>query len=166
MKEWSKHIIRWLIVVLLQVLLIDRLQIWGVCHPQVYILCLIMFPIQLPRWADMLIGAGVGLVMDIYGNCLGTHMCACIALMYARRLLIERFVSEPERISGEIYSHTISWVVMLELTAILTALHHTILILLSAWSLQHFGYTLAAIVLSSLLTILLIIGYDKIHSIS
>ena len=166
MKEWSKYIIRWILIVLLQVLLIDHLQLGGLCHPQIYILCLIMLPITLPRWADMLIAAFVGLVMDIYGNCLGMHMSACIALAYARRLLIERLVSEPERISSEISSGSIGTLAMMQLTAILTVLHHSILLMLSAWSWQHFGYTLAAILVSSIISFLLLIGYDKIHRIA
>ena len=49
----------------LQVLLINRLQLGGVCHPFIYILPLLTMPITLPRWADMLIGLAAGLLMDV-----------------------------------------------------------------------------------------------------
>ena len=42
------------------------------------LLCLLMMPITLPHISDMLIGAMVGLVMDIFCNSLGVHMGACI----------------------------------------------------------------------------------------
>ena len=57
----------------LQVLLINRLQLGGVCHPFIYILPLLTMPITLPRWADMLIGLAAGLLMDVFCNSLGVH---------------------------------------------------------------------------------------------
>ena len=33
--DWSKQIIRYIIVMALQVLLFDQLQLWGACHPYV-----------------------------------------------------------------------------------------------------------------------------------
>ena len=70
--EWTKQIGRYIVVMLLQVLLFDQLQLWGVCHPYIYILCLLMMPITLPHSVDMIIGAGVGLIMDTCCNSLET----------------------------------------------------------------------------------------------
>ena len=64
--DWIKQIGRYILVMLLQVLLLDQLQLWGACHPYVYILCLLMMPITLPHSVSMVIGAAVGLVMDIF----------------------------------------------------------------------------------------------------
>ena len=64
--DWTKQIVRYIVVMMLQVLLFDQLQLWGACHPYIYILCLLMLPITLPRSADLLIGAAVGLIMDIF----------------------------------------------------------------------------------------------------
>ena len=40
--DWSKQIVRYIVVMLLQILLFDQLQLWNVCHPYIYILCLLM----------------------------------------------------------------------------------------------------------------------------
>ena len=71
--DWTKQIVRYVVIMLLQVLLFDQLQLMGICHPYIYVLCLLMMPITLPRISDMLIGAVVGLVMDIFCNSLGVH---------------------------------------------------------------------------------------------
>ena len=70
--EWTKQIVRYIVVMILQVLLFDRLQLWGVCHPYIYLLCLLMLPITLPHSVQMLIGAAAGLIMDIFCNSIGT----------------------------------------------------------------------------------------------
>ena len=46
--DWTKQIGRYVLVMILQVLLFDRLQLWDVCHPYIYTLCLLMMPITLP----------------------------------------------------------------------------------------------------------------------
>ena len=63
---WLRQIGQWLVAMVLQVLLINRLQLGGVCHPFIYILPLLMMPITLHRWADMLIGLAAGLLMDVF----------------------------------------------------------------------------------------------------
>ena len=87
--DWTKQFIRYVVVMLLQVLLFDRLQLGGVCHPYIYVLCLLMFPITLPRSVDMLLGAAVGLIMDICCNSLGIHIAACVLLMFIRPYLLD-----------------------------------------------------------------------------
>ena len=66
--DWTKQIGRYILVMILQVLLFDQLQLLGVCHPYIYVLCLLMMPITLSHSADMIIGAVVGLIMDIFCN--------------------------------------------------------------------------------------------------
>ena len=95
--DWTKQIGRYIVIMLLQVLLFNQLQLWGACHPYVYILCLLMMPITLPHSVDMLIGAGVGIIMDIFCNSLGVHTASCILIMFIRPYLIGAIVNEIGR---------------------------------------------------------------------
>ena len=79
--EWIRQIVRLLLVVLLQVLLFDHLQIAGWGMPLVYVLFLMNLPVQVPRWAEMLIGAMLGLVFDLWNSSLGVNMAACITFI-------------------------------------------------------------------------------------
>ena len=105
--DWTKQIVRYVVVMLLQVLLFDQLQLMGICHPYIYVLCLLMMPITLPRISDMLIGAVVGLVMDIFCNSLGVHMTACILLMYVRPYLLSVLVNESDRLNEQLSLRTL-----------------------------------------------------------
>ena len=100
--DWSKQIGRYVLIMLLQVLVFNQLQLWGVCHPYIYVLCLLMMPITLPLSVDMLIGAAAGFIMDIFCNSMGIHMASCILLMYARRYLLGVIVNDRERLNEQI----------------------------------------------------------------
>ena len=158
--EWTKQIGRYLLVMLLQVLLFDQLQLWGACHPYIYVLCLLMMPITLPHNVDMLIGAFAGFIMDIFCNSLGVHMAACILLMYIRPYLIGVIVNDKDRLNEQISLHAIGMEALLKYTVIMVLIHHLTVFSLAAWSWSHMGFVLLETIVSSTITILLVIGYN------
>ncbi|MBQ7632404.1 MAG: rod shape-determining protein MreD [Paludibacteraceae bacterium] len=158
--DWTKQLIRYIIVMVLQVLLFNQLQLWGVCHPYVYLLCLLMMPITLPHIADMFIGAAVGLVMDMFCNSLGIHTASCILVMFIRPYLLAAFINEKDRLNEQISVRTIGFEAFIKYAVILVLVHHLAIFMLAAWSWSHIGFVLAETVVSSTLTILLILGYN------
>lgn len=161
--EWTKHILRYIIVMLIQVLLFNNLRFLGVCHPYIYILCLLMMPITLPINIELVIGAIVGLIMDIFCNTMGVHMATCVLIMYLRRILIPRLVFEPERLNGTIDSNSLGIEVFLKYSIILTVIHHSSVMFLSAWSLHHFWWTILSIIVSSIVSLSIILLYDRLR---
>ena len=161
--DWSKQIIRYIIVMALQVLLFDQLQLWGACHPYVYILCLLMMPITLPHSVSMVIGAAVGLVMDIFCNSLGVHTAACILLMFIRPYLIGVIVNDKDRLNEQISLRAIGMEALIKYVVILVLIHHLTVFLLAAWSWAHIGFVLLETLVSSLITISLIIAYNALR---
>lgn len=161
--EWTKQIGRYLLIMVLQVLLFDQLQLWGACHPYIYVLCLLMMPITLPHSVDMLIGAFVGFIMDIFCNSLGVHMAACILLMYIRPYLIGVIVNDKDRLNEQISLHSIGMEALLKYTVIMVLIHHLTVFSLAAWSWSHMGFVLLETIVSSTITILLVIGYNVLR---
>ena len=160
--DWIKQIGRYIVVMLLQVLLLDQLQLWGACHPYVYILCLLMMPITLPHSVSMVIGAAVGLVMDVFCNSLGVHTAACILLMFIRPYLIGVIVNDKDRLNEQISLRAIGMEALIKYVVILVLIHHLTVFMLAAWSWQHFGFVLLETVVSSMITISIIIGYNAL----
>lgn len=158
--DWTKQIIRYAVVMVLQVLLFDQLQLLGVCHPYIYILCLMMMPITLPHISDMLIGATAGLIMDIFCNSLGVHTSACILLMYVRPYILSALINETDRLNEQLSLHSLGMETMTKYVVILVLLHHLTVFMLAAWSWQHVGFVVLETLVSSLLTILVILGYN------
>ena len=157
-------VIQWIVVIALQMLLFNNLQFWSLCQPQVYLLCLLMFPITLPRWADMLVGMALGLFIDILGNSIGVHTMACILVMFVRQPLITALIQEHERLTGEISARTISVDIYFRYSVILVFVHQLCISMLSAWTFHHFWLTLLQVVISATVTEALIFGYNIIRS--
>lgn len=158
--DWTKQIVRFIIVMLLQVLLFNRLQLAGICHPYVYILCLLMLPSTLPQIAELLIGAAVGVTMDIFCNSLGIHMAACVLIMFLRPYIIHWLVNDKDRITDEISAHSLGLGVMTQYILLLVLIHHLTVFLLASWSWAHIGFALLETLVSSIVTILVLLGYN------
>jgi rod shape-determining protein MreD len=158
--EWIRQIVRLVVVVLLQVLLFDHLQIVGWGLPMVYVLFLMNLPVQVPRWVEMLIGVTVGLVFDVWHNSLGVNMAACVAFCYLRPILLGNLIQDLERVKGEVCSVSIGRIEYVKCLSILTVVHHLLVFSLEAWSWHNWWIVLLQTLISGVLTILIIMGYD------
>ena len=158
--DWTKQIGRYVVIMLLQVLLFDQLQLWGICHPYIYVLCLLMMPITLSHSADMLIGAAAGLIMDIFCNSLGIHTAGCILIMFIRPYLLGAIVNDKDRLNEQISLHAVGMEALIKYVVILVVLHHFVIFSLAAWSWCHLGFVLMETIVSSIITIAIIMGYN------
>lgn len=161
--DWTKQIGRYIVVMLLQVFLFDQLQLLGVCHPYIYVLCLLMMPITLPHSADMIIGAVVGLIMDVFCNSLGVHTASCIFIMFIRPYLIGALVNDKDRLNEQISLRALGVEALFKYVVILVLVHHLMVFLLAAWSWSHIGFVLMETVVSSIITISVIMGYNALR---
>ena len=122
-----------------------------------------MMPITLSHSADMIIGAVVGLIMAIFCNSLGVHTAACIFIMFIRPYLIGAIVNDKDRLNEQISLRALGMEALLRYVVILVVVHHLIVFLLAAWSWAHIGFVLAETIVSSLVTISVIIGYNALR---
>jgi len=158
--DWTKQIGRYIIVMILQVLLFDQLQLWGACHPYIYVMCLLMMPITISHSLSMVIGACAGIIMDMFCNSLGVHTAACILIMFIRPYLLGAIVNDKDRLNEQISLRSIGMEALIKYVVILVLVHHLLVFSLAAWSWSHMGFVLLETIVSSILTILIIIGYN------
>lgn len=79
------NVLRFALLVLLQALVLDHLDLAnGWLVPYLYVLFILMLPFELPDWAQLLIGAFAGLVMDLFTSTPGMHLTACTVMAYVR----------------------------------------------------------------------------------
>ena len=160
--DWTKQIGRYFLVMLLQVLLFDQLQLVGTCHPYIYVLCLLMMPITLPHSVDMIIGAIIGLIMDIFCNSIGIHMAACVGLMFIRPYFLGSIINDKDRLNEQISIHAIGWEAMLKYVIVLVLIHHFIVFTLAAWSWKYMGFVLIETLISSIISTFVILFYNAL----
>lgn len=157
---WSRQIVHAIVIVLLQVLLFNHLQIAGWGFPMIYVLILMNLPANTPRWAEMLIGAVLGLIFDVFNTSLGVNMAACVAFTFIRPIILAHLVQDLERVKGEVYIRSIGTIEYIRTLVFLTVLHHLMVFSLEAWSLHNWWMVIIQTLLSSLMTLTIIIGYN------
>lgn len=161
--DWIKRIILFFVIVALQVLLLSHLEFLGVCHPFLYIVCLMLLPITMPVWVEMILGALLGLLIDIFCNSIGVHMAACVLMMFIRQPIVRRLVFEPERLKGEIDLRTLGTEAYIKYLILMVLTHHTVVFTLSAWSWHMLGWVMLEILISGLVSALLILGFNALR---
>lgn len=151
---------RLLLIFALQVLLFDHLHIgsWGLV--MMYILFLINLPARIPRWAEMIIGFMVGMMMDVWHASIGIHIAACVALTFVRPLLLNNTVQDVERIKDNLSSQNIGRAEYIKCAVILIVLHHFIVFSLETWNIQFWWMVLLQTLISSVMTLVIILGYE------
>ena len=163
MSDWLKYIGIFILLLLLQVLLLDNLHWSGLVHPFIYVWAIILLPIELPRWVQMLIGGAIGMVMDMFTHAPGIHMAGCVMIAYLRPLLVAGAMQDIDRMKGAITSDSIGMAKWLRITAILVIVHHVIVFMLEAFSFSHFGFTLLQIIVSAVFSYVLILMLEYVR---
>ena len=85
------NIIRFILLVLVQVLVFNRLNFFGFINPMVYILFLYWYPIKQNRSVFIGLGFLLGLSIDFFSDTMALHSAATITIAYLRPAMM-RFV--------------------------------------------------------------------------
>jgi rod shape-determining protein MreD len=151
------NVMRWVILLLVQILLLRNLGFYNMANPFVYVLFLMLMPFGIPNILLYLIAFVTGLTLDAFYDTLGVHTAACVMLVFVRILFISVTVSrdgfdEPEPTLGNM---GFKWFILYAMLCIFS--HHTVLFLLETFRLTEFGYTMLRCLLSSLLTLFTVV---------
>jgi len=158
-----QNIFRFIILVLVQVLVLNNIQFLGYINPYLYILFILALPVQMPRWASLLLAFALGLTIDIFSNTPGTHASATVLIAFIRNGVINLFTSLDEGNNPTPSFYTFGVGAYIKYVVFLVLIHHAILFFLEAFSFAHFWIMFAKIILSSFVTILMILGIQSLN---
>ncbi len=136
-----------------QVLLFNKMVIFGKGFAFVYLGFLLTFSFDLGVIAAMFIGFATGVTMDVFSNTLGVHASASVLLMYVRPYFLKLFTPHGGYPLGAKPSPVymgFNWFATYAL--VLIFIHHTWLFLVEAGGFQLFFFTLQKIILSTFFT--------------
>jgi len=152
---------RFIFLILLQVLVLNHVALAGHFYPYPYILILLALPLELPKWADLLIAFAVGLTLDIFTRTLGMHTTACVFIGFLRPIII-RFTAPREGYEFGVRPsiQDMGWVWFITYAGTLTLLHHLFLFFVEAFTISQFWFSLSKALVSSVLTLLLIVVFQ------
>lgn len=158
-----QNIFRFILLVLFQVLVLNNIQFLGYINPYVYILFILALPVRTPRWFALLLAFGLGLTIDMFSNTGGMHAFATVMVAFLRNGVIKLFTSIEEGNNPTPSFHTFGVSAYVKYAFLLVFVHHTTLFLMESMSFAHFWLMMAKIILSSLVTILLILGIESLN---
>lgn len=149
-------------LVLLQVLILNRIDWFGYATPFLYVYLLLKFESDISRNSLMLWAFCLGLVVDVFSDTPGMNAAASVLLAFGRPLLLRLF-RPRDSVEGFVPSITsMGTVSFLKYSASAVAIHHTFLLSLEYFSLVYIGEWLLQIVVSTLLTVLCIMALEGI----
>lgn len=152
-----KYAILFMVLVFVQVLFLNQVQISGFVNPYIYILFVMLLPLNSPRYV-VLIGAFlVGLSVDVFSNTLGIHAFASVFVSYLRPLIIRVITNREEDMSDYpgLAQNGFMW--FLKYAVLMVVIHHVMLFYVEVFSFSNFLGTLYRAFLSSIFSIFVIV---------
>jgi rod shape-determining protein MreD len=147
-----------ILLMLLQLLLFDNIQFSGYVNPYVYIMFIILLPIEIPSWILLLLSFMTGLIMDLFSGSPGMHSSATVLAGFARPYIL-RIVSPRDgyelRSEPSMLNYGLRW--FLIYTVLVVLVHHTALFYLEVFRFADFFRTMLRVLLSSLFTVSFIV---------
>jgi len=156
-------ILRFLVLVLLQVLVLDNIELHHLVKPVIYPLFILLLPISFPSWLVMLIAMGLGLTIDAFNNTIGIHASACIFMAFCRPLFLR--ANTPR---GGYEQNSFPSIEQFGLTrfliyaGVLILLFHTFFYFVEAFGFRFLSNTILKIIISSFLSLLLILIHQML----
>jgi cell shape-determining protein MreD len=163
----SVNIIRIVFLVLLQALVVSRVQLFdGLILPWIYIFGILMLPFETPRWLVIIVAFFVGFLMDLFSGPVGLHTSACVFLGFMLTV-VQKILSPREGYDvtqrPTVQRMGLAWYVTY--AGMLTLAHHTWFFFMEVFRFSDFLYQILHILLSTLATLILMtIGQYLIYN--
>lgn len=158
LNEIIRNIVRFAILVGIQVLVIKNIELGRFINPFIYVLFIIGLPFETPKWLLLFSGFVMGITVDLFYDTAGMHAAACVFIAYLRPGLLKLFSPRDGYEFGTqptIQYLGIPW--FLSYSGILILLHHLILFYIEVFRFSEFFSTFFRVIVSSVFTILLVV---------
>lgn len=143
------NIIRFVSLVIAQVLLVNHIRLGGYVHPYVYLIFVMLLPINMPDWQLLLSGFGIGIVIDLFMGTLGMHAGATTLMAFCRPTII-KLVSGSQKFENtrEPNINQLGFLWFLRYTLCMVFVHNFTLFMLEGFSFHLVGQALLRILIS------------------
>jgi len=150
--------IRFVILVLLQVLVLNQIHFIGYVNPYLYVLFILLLPFETPGWLLLLLSFVLGLSVDIFSQTPGMHAAASVFAGFLRPSVIRLISSGKEIEPGDapgIRDFGFGWFFMYSLIIVFS--HHLLLGFIEIFRFSELLNTLMRVLVNTAVTMVLII---------
>ena len=153
-----RNIIRFIVLVIMQVLVFDNIRFGNYIHPHVYVLFMMLLPFDTPKSSLLINGFLLGMAVDIFSGTPGLNAAATVFMAFVRPFIIgitTRKSDIEDKNAPTITEMGLKWFIIYGLLLLL--LHNLVLFWLEAFSIKLLGMVLLETILSALISLLMII---------
>ncbi|HBS87278.1 MAG: rod shape-determining protein MreD [Bacteroidetes bacterium GWF2_38_335] len=157
-KEFLKYTGIFIFLVLLQVLVLNRIQFSGYVNPYFYVLLILILPFEIPLWSLLFIGFFLGFSIDAFSNTLGMHTSATVFMAFMRPVVLALIAPRDGYEIGtmpRVHYFGFSW--YMRYAASLILLHHFFYFYVEAFTFSGFFETFVRVIFSFAFTLLLVL---------
>lgn len=158
LNEIIRNIIRYILLVAVQVWIINNIELGRFINPFLYVLFIIILPFETPKWLVLLSAFLIGITMDMFSDTGGMHAAACVFMGYIRPGVLKLFSPRDGYEFGTqptVQYLGVPW--FLSYAGILVVSHHLILFYVEVFRFSEFFSTFFRVIVSSFFTLFLVI---------
>ena len=147
------NIARFILLLVAQVLIFNRIDLFGFINPFPYVLFIILYPVNGNKSGLLAASFLLGLLMDMFWNSGGVHAAACLVLAYYRSAIFKfsfglSYEYQTVRLNDVVTPERFSFLL------IAIVLHHFVLFVLEVFKVSFLWDILVRTVLSTIFTII------------
>lgn len=147
------NILRFVALILIQILLLNYAYMGGYMLPFIYILALLMLPTNMGKVPMLLVAFAAGVVVDVFCNIPGFHTFSCTLLAFVRILVGNKMLTRGEPIDIEVPSaYSVPFQQFAGYLLVMTLVYSVTYFLLEAFSFGNFWWMVLLMLLSTLVT--------------
>lgn len=148
-----KNILRFLALLVLQILLLNYAYMGGYMLPFIYILAVLMLPTGMGKVPMLLTAFAAGAVVDIFCNIPGFHTFSCTMLAFVRILFGNRILTRGEPIDIDVPGvHTVPLQQFAVYLFVMTLVYSFTYFLLEAFTFGNFWWMVLSMLLSTMVS--------------
>ena len=159
--------LRFVLLILVQVFVLDRIHLHYMVTPYIYFLFILWMPFEGNRSVQMIVAFALGFTLDSFRHHPGFHASACVLIAYLRPFLINLLISQ-EGVENNYRAPSAKslggFIPYLVYAGMLTLVHHGWLFFLEAVQFGNFWYFIVKTVFSTAISLLLIIIVELLFS--
>lgn len=150
------NLVRFVVLVFLQVLLLNNINLAGYLNPYLYIFFILMFPLDGNKGLLIFLSFLLGLCIDIFEDSGGVHAAACAFIAYIRPVVLKYSFG----VSYEYNSVKIKKADTMERLTYIASLvfaHHFVMFSLEIFSFKHILLLFKSTLFSGIFTIIVVV---------